>query len=52
MNSTIRTPFLSQKTAAISFLADICLNFFSLLGSLVSTFTNKTQISSAVTYTV
>jgi hypothetical protein len=28
MNSTISTPFLPQKTVAISFLADICLNFF------------------------
>jgi hypothetical protein len=31
MNSTISTPFLSQKTVAISFLADkVCLNFFCL----------------------
>jgi hypothetical protein len=33
MNSTISTPFLPQKTVAISLLADtICLNFFSLFG--------------------
>jgi hypothetical protein len=33
MNSTISTPFLSQKTDAISFLADkVCLNFFGLFG--------------------
>jgi hypothetical protein len=56
MNSTISTPFLSQKTVAIGFLADVCLNFFGLFGecvcihlfdcSLVSTFTNETQVSS------
>jgi hypothetical protein len=33
MNSTISTPFLSQKTAAISFLADgVYLNFFGFGG--------------------
>jgi hypothetical protein len=53
-------PILSQKTVAISFLADnICLNFFDLFGkcvcircfhcSLVSTFTNETEVSSPVT---
>jgi hypothetical protein len=57
--STISTPFLSQKTVAISFLADVCLKFFSLFGkyvcihcfdcSLVSTFRNKILISSPVT---
>jgi hypothetical protein len=31
MNSTISTPFLSQKTVAISFLVDnVCLNIFAL----------------------
>jgi hypothetical protein len=60
MNSTISTPFLSQKLDAISFLAGIQrLNFFGLLGecvcihyfdcSVVSTFTYKTQVSSPVT---
>jgi hypothetical protein len=60
MNSPISTPFLSQKTNAISFLVDnVCLNFFILFGEcvcihcfdcfLVSTFTNKTQVSSPVT---
>jgi hypothetical protein len=34
MNFTISTPFLSQKTVAISFLADVCLNFFGLFGEL------------------
>jgi hypothetical protein len=29
MNFTINTPFLSQKTVAISYLEDVCLNFFS-----------------------
>jgi hypothetical protein len=58
MNSTISTPFLPQKTAAISFLADVRLNIFGLLGecvcihcsdyTLVSTFTNETQVSSFV----
>jgi hypothetical protein len=62
MNSTISTPFLSQKTAAINLLADVYLNFFGLSGecvrihcfncSLVSTFTNKTQVSSPVTRTM
>jgi hypothetical protein len=32
MNSTISTPSLSQRTHAISFLADVCLNFFGLSG--------------------
>jgi hypothetical protein len=50
MNSTISIPFLPEKTAANSFLADVCLNFFGLFGecvcihcfdcSLVSPFTN------------
>jgi hypothetical protein len=59
MNSTISTPFLPQKSIAISFLADnVCLNFFDLFGeymcihcfdcSLISRFTNKTQVSSPV----
>jgi hypothetical protein len=63
MNSTISTPFLSQKTVAISFLADsVCLNFFGLFGehvcthffdySLVSVFTNGTQVSSPVIHTM
>jgi hypothetical protein len=49
---------LNVSTVAISFLADICLNFASLFGeyvciyclacSLVSTFTNETQVSSPV----
>jgi hypothetical protein len=35
-NSTISTPFLSQKTVAISHLADnVCLNFFGLFGECV-----------------
>jgi hypothetical protein len=59
MNSPISTPFLSQKTAAISFLADVCLHFFGLFGecvcfhcfdcSSVSTFTNEILVSSPVT---
>jgi hypothetical protein len=60
MNSTINTPFLYQETAAISFLANnVYLNFFGFSGecvciqcfdcSLVSTFTNETQVSSTVT---
>jgi hypothetical protein len=60
MNSTISTPFLSQRTVPVSFTANnICLNFFGLFGeclyihcfdcSLVSTFTNETQVSSSVT---
>jgi hypothetical protein len=59
MNSTISTPFLSYKTAAISFLPDVCLSFFSLFGecvwihcfdhSLLSTITNETEVSSLVT---
>jgi hypothetical protein len=62
MNFTI-TPLLSQKTVAISFLADnICLNFSGLSGecvcircsdySLVSAFTNETKVSSSVTRTM
>jgi hypothetical protein len=35
LNSTISTPFLSQKTVAISFLADVCLNIFGLFGECV-----------------
>jgi hypothetical protein len=36
MNSTIRTPFLSQKTVVICFLADnVCLNFFGFFGEWV-----------------
>jgi hypothetical protein len=36
MNSTISTPFLPEKTAAISFLAEkVCLNYFSLFGEWV-----------------
>jgi hypothetical protein len=57
-NSTIGTPFLSQKTAAISFLAG--RRFFKLfqlvwwmgVRSFVWTFTNKTQVSSLVTRTM
>jgi hypothetical protein len=63
MNSTISTPFLSQNTAVISFLADsIYLNFSGLFGeyvcihcfdrSLVSAYTNETQVSSLVTRTM
>jgi hypothetical protein len=62
MNSIISTPFLSQNTIVISFLADVCLNFFGLFdeclcihcfdSSLALIFTNETQVSSAVTYTV
>jgi hypothetical protein len=59
-NSTVSTPFLSHKTVAIGFLADnVDSNFVSLLGgcvcihcfdcSLVSTFTNETQVSSPIT---
>jgi hypothetical protein len=59
MSSTVSTPFLPQNTAAISFLAEnVCLNFFGLFGEcvfihcfdcpLISTFTNKTQVSSPV----
>jgi hypothetical protein len=60
MYSTISTPFLPQKTVAISFLVDVCLNFFDLSGecvcnhcfdcSLVSTFTNETQVSWPVSH--
>jgi hypothetical protein len=59
MNSTIITPFLSQKAAVTKFLTDVCLNLFDLFGEcvciqcfdcyLVSAFTNKTQVSSPVT---
>jgi hypothetical protein len=31
MNSTIRTPFLSQNTVAIRFLADVCMTFWACL---------------------
>jgi hypothetical protein len=63
MNSTVSAAFLSQKTVAISFLAadNVYLNFFGLFGecvcmhcfdcSLISTFTNETQVSSPVTLT-
>jgi hypothetical protein len=51
MNSTISTPFLSQKTDALSFLADVCLNFFDFNCSFASTFTNETQVSPPVTRT-
>jgi hypothetical protein len=54
MNSTINTPYLSQKTDAISFQADVCLKFFGFFGecvhthcfdcSLVSAFTNETHL--------
>jgi hypothetical protein len=61
MNSTMSTPSLFQKTAAISFLADkVYLKLFGLSGecacihcfdcSLLSTFTNETQVSSPVTH--
>jgi hypothetical protein len=60
MNSTISTPFLPQKTVAISFLADFSLNFYGLFvececihcfdSSLVLSFTNEAQISSPVTF--
>jgi hypothetical protein len=57
MNSAISTPFLSQKTPAISFLTGgllwlvwwcTCIDCFDC--SLVSTFTNETQVSSPVTH--
>lgn len=32
MNSTKRTPFLSQNTVAIHILTEVCLNLFGLLG--------------------
>jgi hypothetical protein len=56
MNSTISTPFLSQKTA-VGYLADkVSLNFPDLFGEcvypLVSAFTNETQGSSPVTHTM
>jgi hypothetical protein len=61
MNSTVRHPFLSQKADAINFLAEnICLNFLGLFGeyvcihcleySSVSTFTNETHVSPALTH--
>jgi hypothetical protein len=61
MNSTISTPFLSQKMVAIRLLASRRLfNLYNLFGervcihcfgcSLVSTFTNETQVSSSVTH--
>jgi hypothetical protein len=63
MNSTISTPFLCQKTVAISFLAEnVCLNVFGFSGecvcmhcfdcSLVSAFTNEAQVSWLVTRTM
>jgi hypothetical protein len=43
INSIISTPFLSQRTVAISFLADIiCLNFLGLFGECVCTSTAVT----------
>jgi hypothetical protein len=59
MNSTISTPFLSQKATATSFLVGRhLLKLFQLVGDcvcihcfesfLVSTFTNETQVSSPV----
>jgi hypothetical protein len=60
MNSTISTPFLSEKTVAISFLADVRLTFFGLFGECVYihdfvcfsvlTFMNEIQVSSPVTH--
>jgi hypothetical protein len=62
MDSTISTPFLSQKRVAISFQADVCLDCFGLSGecvcihcydrSLVSTFTNKIHVLSPATSTM
>jgi hypothetical protein len=65
MKFTINIPFLSQKkkTVTIGYLADsVCFNIFGLFGecvciycfdcSLVSTFTNETQLSSPVTRTL
>jgi hypothetical protein len=63
MNSAISTPFPSQKIVAISSLADnVYLNFFGLFGecvciqcfdcSVVSTFTNETEISAPVAHTM
>jgi hypothetical protein len=62
MDSTIRTPGLSQKTAAISYLVDVSLNCFGLFGefvcihcfdcSLVTTFTDEIQGSSPVIRTM
>jgi hypothetical protein len=62
VNSTIITPFLSQKTVAISLVADVCLSFFGLFAecvciycldcSLVSTLRNETQVPSPVTSTM
>jgi hypothetical protein len=37
MNSNISTPFLSQESVAISFLVNVCFNFFSLFGECVWT---------------
>jgi hypothetical protein len=60
MNSTIITPFLSQETVAISFLAgrQHLLNLFAYFGEcvcihcfacpLVSAFKDETQVSSPV----
>jgi hypothetical protein len=62
INSTISTRFLRKKTADISFLTDVCLNIFGLLGecvcihcfdwALVSTLTNETHVSSPVTHKI
>jgi hypothetical protein len=62
MNYTISTTFPSQKIGVIRFLADICLNLFSLLGecmciqcfncSMASTFKNENQVSSPLTQTM
>jgi hypothetical protein len=61
MNSTISTPFPSKKTVAIRFWQadNVCLKIFGFFGecmrihcfdfSLVSTFTNKTHVTSSVT---
>jgi hypothetical protein len=55
MNSTINTRFLSQKTITISFMADVFKTFSACLlnvcfdYSLVSAFTNGTQVLSPVT---
>jgi hypothetical protein len=63
MNSNVSSPFLLQKAVVISYLADnVCLNFFILFYecvcihcfycSLISTFTNESQVSSPVAHTL
>jgi hypothetical protein len=64
MNSTISTPVLAQKTVDNSFLARRqrlfklfgwfggCMCIYCFHCSLVSTFTNETQVSSPVTRTM